>query len=55
MTWQVDVTQTGPYVIVPKGLDLYWYTGSDIGPIVEVKSGAQIVGTENEWIIDTAN
>ncbi|KAK0232212.1 hypothetical protein EDD85DRAFT_956066 [Armillaria nabsnona] len=53
-TWQVDITQTGPYVIVPSGQDLYWYTGKYIGPIVQVKSGAQIEDTENEWVINTA-
>ncbi|KAK0482331.1 hypothetical protein IW261DRAFT_1562028 [Armillaria novae-zelandiae] len=52
--WQVDVTKTGPYVIVPDGMDLYWFTDNSIGPIVQVKSGAQIKGTENEWIIYTA-
>lgn len=52
-TWQVDVTKTGPYVIVPKGLDLYWFTDNSIGPIVQVKSGAQIQGTENQWLINT--
>ncbi|KAK0443783.1 hypothetical protein EV421DRAFT_1735515 [Armillaria borealis] len=61
-TWQVNTTQTGPYVlsvkrtvlsvrIVPKGQDLYLYTGSDIGPIVQVKSGGQIQGKENHWTL----
>ncbi|PBK98714.1 hypothetical protein ARMGADRAFT_1162001 [Armillaria gallica] len=50
-TWQVNTTQTGPYVIVPKGQDLYLYTGNDIGPIVQVKSGGQIQGKENHWTL----
>ncbi|KAK0215738.1 hypothetical protein IW262DRAFT_1465452 [Armillaria fumosa] len=51
VTWQVNTTQTGPYVIVPKGRDLYLYTGNDIGPIVQVKSGGQIQGKENHWTL----
>ncbi|KAK0496398.1 hypothetical protein EDD18DRAFT_1353145 [Armillaria luteobubalina] len=50
-TWQVNTTQTGLYVIVPKGQDLYLYTGNDIGPIVQVKKGVEIRGQENHWTL----
>ncbi|KAK0482277.1 hypothetical protein IW261DRAFT_1417876 [Armillaria novae-zelandiae] len=52
--WQVDPTMTpfnGYYEIIPAGLDLYWYTEKAIGPIVQVKSGAEIKGTENQWTL----
>ncbi|KAK0192179.1 hypothetical protein F5146DRAFT_1135934 [Armillaria mellea] len=50
--WVVDPTSTTDvYVVIPKGLDLYWFTDNTIGPIVQVKSGAQIQGKENQWTL----
>ncbi|KAK0482292.1 hypothetical protein IW261DRAFT_1606225 [Armillaria novae-zelandiae] len=52
--WQVDPTATpfnGYYVIIPEGLDLFWFTDKNIGPIVQVKSGGQLAGTENQWTL----
>ncbi|PBK70710.1 hypothetical protein ARMSODRAFT_1083741 [Armillaria solidipes] len=54
VNWQVNVTSTGLYEIIPKGQDLSWFTGklNDIGPIVQVKKGSEIIEKENKWTLN---
>ncbi|KAK0449545.1 uncharacterized protein EV420DRAFT_1483085 [Desarmillaria tabescens] len=55
VNWQVDVApaSTEFYEIIPaSGQDLFWVTGVQIGPIVQVRSGADIQRKENQWTLN---